>query len=81
MKLSQTYPTGSHCCAQSTRSILRDISEPRARAATTRLPRFLEPAVIEKMINATFWASLRREEGYVPKISMAFLPPEHDGIR
>ena len=30
------------------------------------------------MINATFWASLRREEGYVPKISMAFLPPEHN---
>ncbi len=29
------------------------------------------------MINATFWASLRREEGYIPKISMAFLPPEH----
>ena len=29
------------------------------------------------MINATFWASLRREEGYVPKISMAFMPPEH----
>jgi hypothetical protein len=34
--------------------------------------------VIERMINATFWASLRREEGYVPKISMAFLPPEHN---
>lgn len=33
--------------------------------------------VIERMINATFWASLRREEGYIPKISMAFLPPEH----
>jgi hypothetical protein len=30
------------------------------------------------MISATFWASLRREEGYVPKISMAFLPPEHN---
>jgi hypothetical protein len=30
------------------------------------------------MINATFWASLRREEGYVPKISMAYLPPEHN---
>ena len=36
------------------------------------------PDVIEKMINATFWASLRREEGYVPKISMAYLPPEHN---
>ena len=30
------------------------------------------------MISATFWASLRREEGYVPKISMAYLPPEHN---
>ena len=28
------------------------------------------------MINAAFWASLRREEGYVPTISLAFLPPE-----
>jgi hypothetical protein len=36
------------------------------------------PEVIEEMINATFWASLRREEGYVPKISMAFLPPEQN---
>ena len=30
---------------------------------------------IESMINAAFWASLRREEGYSPKISMAFLSP------
>jgi hypothetical protein len=31
---------------------------------------------IEAIINAAFWASLRREEIYVPKISLAFLPPE-----
>jgi hypothetical protein len=31
---------------------------------------------IEAMIDATFWASLRREEGQSPKISLAFLPPE-----
>lgn len=31
---------------------------------------------VEAIINATFWASLRREEGYSPKISLAFLPPE-----
>lgn len=30
--------------------------------------------VIEKMIDTAFWASLRREEGNVPKISMAFVP-------
>lgn len=31
---------------------------------------------IEAMIDAAFWASLRREEIYVPKISLAFLSPE-----
>src|SRR5216110_3010463 len=30
---------------------------------------------IEAIIDAAFWASLRREEGYVPKISLAFLAP------
>jgi hypothetical protein len=33
---------------------------------------------IETMIDTAFWASLRREEGYVPKISLAFLPPDLD---
>lgn len=28
------------------------------------------------IIDAAFWASLRREEGFVPRISLAFLPPE-----
>ncbi|HMF56692.1 MAG TPA: hypothetical protein VK619_10145 [Pyrinomonadaceae bacterium] len=34
---------------------------------------------IEAIIDAAFWASLRREEGYSPKISLAFLPPEQAG--
>jgi hypothetical protein len=37
-----------------------------------------EARVIERLINAVFWASLRREEGYIPKISLAYLPPELD---
>ena len=36
------------------------------------------PAV-EAIIDAAFWASLRREEGYSPKISLAFLSPEQAG--
>jgi hypothetical protein len=32
-------------------------------------------AAIEKLIGAAFWASLRREEGYVPRISLAWLTP------
>ena len=50
------------------------VARARGREPIAALP---TPDVIEMMINATFWASLRREEGYVPKISMAFLPPEH----
>src|SRR5690606_34265901 len=34
---------------------------------------------IETIIDTAFWASLRREEGYEPKISMAFLPPDMAG--
>src|SRR5439155_21238827 len=32
-------------------------------------------AAIEAIIDTVFWASLRREEAYVPKISLAFLAP------
>ncbi|HJY28235.1 MAG TPA: hypothetical protein VJ306_09430 [Pyrinomonadaceae bacterium] len=34
---------------------------------------------IAAIINATFWASFRPEEGRFPKISIAFLPPEAAG--
>ncbi|HEX3703352.1 MAG TPA: hypothetical protein VHU82_08485 [Vicinamibacterales bacterium] len=31
---------------------------------------------IETIIDAAFWASLRREEGFVPRISLAYVAPE-----
>jgi hypothetical protein len=34
---------------------------------------------LETIIDAAFWASLRREEGYTPTISLAYLPPEQAG--
>ena len=42
-------------------------------AAGAGLP---DAATVEALIDAGFWASLQREEGYVPEISLAFLPPE-----
>jgi hypothetical protein len=52
----------------------------RIAAARQHNPEGLAPEpnarVIEAIIDAAFWASLRREEGYSPKISLAFLPPE-----
>jgi hypothetical protein len=35
----------------------------------------LDGGTVAAMIEAAFWASLRREEGYVPRISLAFAPP------
>lgn len=35
-----------------------------------------DAGVIEEVISAAFWASLRREEGKAPTISLAFVPPE-----
>ncbi len=35
-----------------------------------------DSGAIEAMVDAGFWASLQREEGYAPEISLAFLPPE-----
>ena len=35
--------------------------------------------VVESILDATFWASLRKEEGHSPKISLAFLPPQQAG--
>jgi hypothetical protein len=37
-----------------------------------------DEGVIREVIDAAFWASLRREEGYEPKISLAYMPPEQD---
>ena len=43
---------------------------PRGRASVP------DTQTIESIIDAAFWASLRREEGYIPRISLAFLSPE-----
>src|SRR5918996_2727340 len=43
-------------------------------------PRELLPDAesIEALVDAAFWASVRREEGYIPKISLAFLRPQEE---
>ena len=46
------------------------------RRGDRNLPDIPDEAVIARMIDAAFWASLRREEGYEPKISLAYARPE-----
>jgi hypothetical protein len=61
-------------------------SYPPAQEVARRLEAFFEverravdPGAIEQLIVAGFWASLRREEGRGPKISMTLLPPDRAG--
>jgi hypothetical protein len=65
------------------RAVAETVREHFARnltAARRRGERELAPEpdaeAVEAIIDAAFWASLRPEEGYPPKISLAFLPPE-----
>jgi hypothetical protein len=72
-----TYPAARLVAPRVQAYFFRHLEAARLRGDTliAALPK---PDVIESIIDATFWASLRREEGYVPKISIAYLPPEHD---
>src|SRR5213593_4028836 len=48
-------------------------AERRGLASTALAP---DATTIERLIDAAFWASLRREENYIPRISLAFVSPE-----
>ena len=54
----------------------REVAIRRAQEHLAPLP---DVETIEAIIDAAFWASLRREEGYSPKISLAFLAREEAG--
>src|SRR5260370_30420875 len=48
-------------------------AEERGEIGMAPLP---DAATLEEVIDAAFWASLLREEGYETRISLAFLAPE-----
>jgi hypothetical protein len=76
----ETYPAARVVAPKVHAHFFRHLDAARQRGLSpvAALP---DASVIERLINATFWASLRREEGYVPKISIAYLPPEQDPHR
>lgn len=51
--------------------------EPGREGAENDLESPSPAAYLEAIIDAAFWASLQREEGYSPKISLAYHKPEH----
>jgi hypothetical protein len=75
MTSSPTYPAARLVADAVQGHFARHISTARARdGAGLEAP---APQAVAAIIDAAFWASLRREEGRAPRISLAFLPPEH----
>lgn len=70
-----TYPAARTVAATVSGHFARHIAAANVRDHTATA-HVTDPDVVEAIIDAAFWASLRREEGQTPRISLAFLPPD-----
>jgi hypothetical protein len=77
-KTGPAYPAARAISATAHEHFARRIASARERGKQG-LAEVPDAAAIEAIVDAAFWASLRREEGYSPKISLAFLSPEQAG--
>lgn len=78
MSRTATYEAGRAVASAIEAHFARHLALAHARGENGLAPA-PRAAAIQAMIDATFWASLRPEEGRFPKISLAFLPPEQAG--
>jgi hypothetical protein len=74
MAYNPTYQAASAAAPAIESHFIKLLAAAAAQGDTDLAP---EPSlqVIEAIIDVTFWASLRHEEGRSPKISLAYLPP------
>ncbi|HLL73833.1 MAG TPA: hypothetical protein VK421_00940 [Pyrinomonadaceae bacterium] len=69
------YPAARAVAETVRATFARHIDAARSKGKVNGLASAPDAQCIERVIDAAFWASLRREEGHSPKISLAFLPP------
>lgn len=75
MMREPAYPAARAVAKTIEAHFARHVADARSRAEQKLAPTPSADA-IEAIIDATFWASLRPEEGHFPTISLAFLPPD-----
>jgi hypothetical protein len=75
----QFYPAAQAVAPAVDAHLRRHLNRARV-AGESNLASLPDVSAVEAMIDAAFWASLRREEGYVPRISLAFLSP-HEALQ
>ncbi|HEX5873000.1 MAG TPA: hypothetical protein VFY60_00040 [Pyrinomonadaceae bacterium] len=78
MSYNPTYQAASTVAPVIEAHFARHIYEAQRRGEDGVAP-LPEAGAIAAIINATFWASFRPEEGRFPKISLAYLPPHQAG--
>ena len=71
-----TYPAARMVAASVNAHFMRHIAAASAREGVA-LAEVPGTDAVEALIDAAFWASLRREEGQTPRISLAYLGPQH----
>jgi hypothetical protein len=76
--ITAPYPAAAVVAPRVRDYFLRHIAAAPAGAGEAVAP-VPDTAVLESLINAAFWTSLRKEEGFVPKMSLAYVPPNDDG--
>src|SRR5206468_12483656 len=72
---SPAYPAARVVAPKVQAHFARHVAEAQQRGESS-LASVPDVDTIETIIEAAFWASLRREETYVPKISLAYLSPD-----
>jgi hypothetical protein len=78
MNNNPTYQAARAAAGEIEAHFARHLARARRRGDDGLAPQPDAPA-IAAIIDATFWASFRPEEGRFPKISIAYLPPEEAG--
>jgi hypothetical protein len=73
--LSEPAYPAARAVAPKVQAHFRRLAESTDRSSAAPQAAIPDEEAIEAIIDAAFWASLRREEGYVPKISLALLAP------
>jgi hypothetical protein len=78
MSMTPTYQAANTAAPLVEEHFARHLAEARRMGEDDLAPQ-PDARSIAAIINATFWASFRPEEGRFPKISIAYLPPEQAG--
>jgi len=75
-RVGESYPAARTAAPRVHAHFARHLAAARAQGAGSRLASLPAMETIEAIVDAAFWASLRREEGYIPRISLAYVAPE-----